>query len=112
LIAQAKKKRKKKKIAPNVMIKIWLSSRRNSRNTLRIRSSRKETRNSNPQPREHAAIMVSMVTLLLIVHLSIGMMIMIRRSTSPTIRTRATREVTCPTRSPMVKLTLGKNGVR
>jgi hypothetical protein len=68
------------------------------------RSSQKETRSSNPQPREHARIVV---TSLLIVHLSIGIMMMTKR-TCPT-RTRATIEVIRPTRSPMVKLTLGKN---
>jgi hypothetical protein len=71
----------------------------------------KETRNSNPQPREHATIVVSMVTLLLIIPLSVGMMMMTRRSTSPSRRIRTTREMTSPTRrSPMVKLTSGKNG--
>jgi hypothetical protein len=39
------------------------------------------------------------------------MMMMIRRRISPTRRTRATREEISPTRrSPMVNLTLGKNG--
>jgi hypothetical protein len=46
---------------------------------------------------------------LLIVALSVGMMMMTRRSASPTRRRRATRGVTGPTRSPMVKLTLVKN---
>jgi hypothetical protein len=73
------------------------------------RSSQKETRSSNPQPRKHATIAVSMVTSLLIVPLSIGMMMRTRR-TSPPRRTRATREVISPTRrSPIVKLTLDKN---
>jgi hypothetical protein len=52
-----------------------------------------------------------MTTLLLIVPLSVEMTVMIRRSTSHIRRTRATKEVTSPTkRSPMVKLTSGKNG--
>jgi hypothetical protein len=77
---------------------------------IKKRRSQKETRSSNPQPREDATIVVSIVTSLLIVPLSIGMMIMTRRRTSPTRRTRATREVISPIRRrPMVKLTLGKN---
>jgi hypothetical protein len=43
--------------------------------------------------------------------LSVGIMMMTRRRTSPTRRTRATREVISPRRrSPMMKLTLVKNG--
>jgi hypothetical protein len=59
--------------------------------------------------KKHAINVVSMITLLLIVPLSIGMMMIKRRSTSLTRRTRATSEVISPTRSPMVKLTLDKN---
>jgi hypothetical protein len=78
---------------------------------LRRISSEKEKTSSNLILREHATIMVSMVTSLLIVPLSVGMRMMKRRSTSPTRRRRTTREVTSPTRrSPMVKLTLDKNG--
>jgi hypothetical protein len=53
---------------------------------------------------------VSMITSLLIVPLSVGMMMMTRRRASPSRRTSATRGVTRPIRrSPMVKLTLVKN---
>jgi hypothetical protein len=64
-----------------------------------------------PQPKEHATIVVSMVTLLLIVHLSVGMTVMTRRCTSPIRRTRDTRKVKSSIRRiSMVKLILGKNG--
>jgi hypothetical protein len=103
--------KRKNKIAPNVMMKIWLSSRRSLRNTLKRRSSQKETRSPKPQPREHAKIVVRMITLLLIVPLSIGMKVTTRRSTSHIRRTRATKEMKSLTkRSPMVMLTSGKNG--
>jgi hypothetical protein len=70
----------------------------------------KETRSLKPQPREHATIMVSMITLLLIVPSSVKIMVMTRRGTSHIRRTRATKEATNPTkRNPMVKLTSGKN---
>jgi hypothetical protein len=75
------------------------------------KKKQKETRSSKPQPREQAIIVVSMVTLFLIVPLSVGMTMMTRRSTSNIRRTRATKEATNPIkRSPLVKLTLGKNG--
>jgi hypothetical protein len=99
-------------IAPNVMLKIWLSSLENSRSTWK-RSSQRGTRSStqNQQPREYATIVVSMVISLLIAPLSVGMMIMTRRRVSFTRRTRATRKVISLTRrNPMVKLTLVKNG--
>jgi hypothetical protein len=52
-----------------------------------------------------------MVTLLQIIPLRVGLMMMTRIRASPTRRTRATRGVTSPTRrSPLVKLTLVKNG--
>jgi hypothetical protein len=54
--------------------------------------------------------MVSMVTSLLIVPLSVEMMMMTRRRASHIRRIRATRGVTSPTRSLMVKLVLVKNG--
>jgi hypothetical protein len=74
------------------------------------KKKQKETRSSKPQPREQDIIVVSMVTLFLIVPLSVGMMMMIRRSTSHIRRTRATKEATSPIKiSPLVKLTLGKN---
>jgi hypothetical protein len=75
------------------------------------KKKQKETRSSKPQPREQAIIVVSMVTLFLIVPLSVGMTMMTRRSTSHIRRTRATKEATSPIKiSPLVKLTLGKNG--
>jgi hypothetical protein len=74
-------------------------------------SSWRNSRSSLHEPTEHATIVVSMVTSLLIVPLSIEMMMMTRTRASPTRRTRATKGVTSPTiRSPRVKLTLIKNG--
>jgi hypothetical protein len=79
---------------------------------MKKKNSQEETRSLNPQPKEHATIMVSMIISLLIVPLRVGMMMMTRRGISPTKRTSATREEISPTRrTPMVKFTLDKNGI-